>query len=113
MKYISMLLVGLYCISGSPQFKSIYWENMPETEKAATIELMRHDNNMISRYLNNEFVIGDNDCTMVLLAEISDLRKSDNIKAYYFDLYNNICIDADGAIAEMASCYVWTTIISA
>lgn len=77
----------------------LYWEEITKEEQNEIIQNSIANEDVYNLAKGN-FIIGDNPQTETLLCTLLDLPSDINLKALYFNLFNQICEKADGAVSE-------------
>ncbi len=91
---------------------SIYWENLTSEKQNDVVKEVMKEDLYVSRYLRGEFHVSDNSNTDSLFTHISDLRKKNDIKSYYFYLFNQFIDTSDGAVLDLLCCHISDLIMS-
>jgi len=89
----------------------VYWENLTEIQKNVIIKSESASKEAIEFY-NGKFKIGDNDQTIALLNTLTSTYDKDKTAPFYFFLFNQICIKADGALSEILGDYCQRIVLS-
>lgn len=89
----------------------VYWENLTEIQKNVIIKSENTSKEAIDFY-NGKFKIGDNDQTIDLLNTLTSTYDKDKTAPFYFFLFNQICIKADGALSEILGDYCQRIVLS-
>ncbi len=89
----------------------VYWEDLTDNQKDDILNSEEVNREVVAFYQGN-LKIGDNNQTINLLDTLSFFAKKEKISALYFFLFNQICINADGALAEMIGSYCQTIILN-
>ena len=88
-----------------------YWNDIPKSEQ---IELIQSEKicKVACDFYKGKLKVTDNKSTVILLDSISSLSADVKIKALYFDLFNQICINTDGALSDILGSYCQKVILS-
>jgi hypothetical protein len=89
----------------------IYWEDLTSNEKDNILNTFEIEKNAIN-YYNGKFTISDNDETTRLLEIITSNTERQEIVSFYFYIFNQMCLKADGAISEIIGKYCQRIIIN-
>lgn len=103
------LLLAFICFFMTDSF--IYWKKIPYDEQIELLQSNRICKDAYDLYKGN-FKVCDNTRTEILLDSLSLLSTDIKIKALYFYLFNQICLEADGALSEMLGRYCQKVILS-
>jgi hypothetical protein len=88
----------MFCFLSTHPF--IYWEDFSKKEQNEIIQ-DKIANKDVNNLAKGNFKIRDNDQTKILLDTLSKLPSDIKYKAMYFNLFNQVCEKADGALSEM------------
>lgn len=91
--------------------ENLYWENLSNVQKKAVLDSSEIDKYALS-YYKGCFKPSDDSLTLNLLEELTNGRISCHAKAFYFHLFNQICMKADGALSEMLGVYCQRLMLS-
>lgn len=95
----------LFAITLSPSFK--YWEDYSQLEQKQIMKSL-DETNIVSEYLAHPWLPIDDEKTFCLLDVLSTSGNFNwGYKALYFHVFNDICIHADGALAEVMGVYCY------
>jgi len=99
--FLAFLCAGFTVNLANAQCKTtnIYWEQMSDSIKKATIASNEVNVNAVNYYKGN-FRFTDDEKSLQLLKILTSNPENGNIKALYFYLFNKICTKADGAASE-------------
>lgn len=91
--------------------KFIYWEDLSSREKDSVLNTFKIEKDAIDYYYG-KFTLSDNDETMRLLESITSNNEQKEITNFYFYIFNQICLKADGAISEIVGKYCQKVIVN-
>jgi len=91
--------------------KFIYWEDLNSSEKDEILKTFSIDENAIN-YYNGKFSLSDNDNITSLLDIITSNVKHKEIACFYFYIFNQICLQADGEMSEIIGKYCQKMVIN-
>jgi hypothetical protein len=108
--FFSKILFVLFICSFSSNI-FLYWDNLPNNEQ---IELLQSDKIYKEAYdfYNGKLKVSDNNATIILLDSISLLSKDTKMKAFYFYLFNQVCLKSDEVLSEILGTYCQKVILS-
>lgn len=89
----------------------IYWENFTQNQKNEILNSGNVNKEAIEFYKGN-LKVRDNDQTTALLNTLSSITTNDTTTPFYFFLFNQICINSDGALSEMLGNYCQMMVLS-
>jgi hypothetical protein len=83
----------------------VYWEDLTDDQKDEILNSNAVNKEALAFY-KGEQQVSDNSKTIALLDTLSSITSSEKkTTSFYFFLFNQICIKADGALAEMLGDY--------
>ena len=83
----------------------VYWEDLTDNQKDEILNSKVVNKEALAFY-KGERQIGDNNKTIALLDTLSSIINSEEkVTSFYFFLFNQICIKADGALSEILGDY--------
>lgn len=91
--------------------KFIYWEDLSSREKDNVLNTFKIEKDAIDYYYG-KFTLADKDGTMRLLESITSNNEQKEITNFYFYIFNQICLKADGAISEIIGKYCQKVIVN-
>jgi len=96
----------------TPPPHNLYWEEMSSKEKDSLLFADSSINKDAINFLQNKWKPSDDEKTFLFLDTITSLRKcpSKN-RAFYFHVFNKICLKADGSLAEVIGDYCLNILI--
>lgn len=101
----------LFCIFPITTHASFYWEDIHVCKQKKIIE----SNEVYSgarNFYKGELVVGDNKHTEILLDTLSSLSVNNEIKAFYFYVFNEILLNSDSSLTEILGIYCQNIIIA-
>jgi hypothetical protein len=81
-----------------------YWETLSEDQKKEFLNLKGISIIALDFYYGKTKT-SDNDLTSYLLDTLTSINNSNGISSFYFFLFNKICENADGSLAEILGTY--------
>lgn len=111
--------VFLYCSQNNstcpsrslPDTTFVYWENLSVNQKNDILISDNISKDALEFYKGN-FKIGDNSQTTTLLNMLSSIGDKEKTTPFYFFLFNQICIKADGSLSEILGNYCQKIVLS-
>jgi hypothetical protein len=97
--------------SGCSDEEFIYWEDLNSSEKENILKSFEFEKNAVD-YYNCRFTPSDNNETMSLLETITSIPAQEDVAKFYFYIFNQICLKADGALSEIIGKYCQKVIIN-
>lgn len=91
-------------VNESAQFSIIYWEDLSNDEKTRILSLHEVYPNAI-RYYTGKFKLTDSDSTFILMDVLTKFEKDEEISAFYFHIFNLICLRSDGSLSDAMGKY--------
>ena len=83
----------------------IYWESMTTEQQMEYLDANSIDKNVLALF-EGKLRPNDDEVTRRLLDTLMSVNSSDKKRvAFYFFLFNRVCLDADGAVSEMLGSY--------
>lgn len=83
----------------------IYWESMTTEQQMEYLDTNNIDGNVLALF-EGKLRANDDEVTRRLLDTLISVKSGDNKNiAFYFFLFNRVCINADGAVSEMLGGY--------
>lgn len=104
--FIIICVFFLFIVQTCSQVK--YWEDLDDNERAIILK-DSNTNKLAIDYYNSTFKISDDSLTFEMLDKISDKGK---FNPFYFHVFNNILLGADGALAETMGDYCLKTLLN-
>ena len=89
----------------------VYWENLTENQRNVILNSENVSKEAIEFY-KGKLKIGDNGQTTALLNKLTSASNKDEMAPFYFFLFNQVCIKADGALSEMLGDYCQKIVLS-
>lgn len=84
--------------------ENIYWEEVSDIKKKDVLKSRAIDKYALSYYLGN-FKPSDDSITVAMIENTLDNSVSCYEKAFYFYVFNQVCMKADGALSETLGAY--------
>ena len=83
----------------------IYWENMNTEQQVEYLDTNEIDKNILALF-EGKFRMNDDEVAYTLLDTLVSVNNSrDKNAAFYFFLFNRVCLNADGSMSEMLGAY--------
>jgi len=108
------LLIGIIGGVFAPPPLYLFWEEMSSKEKDSLLFADSSINKDAINFLQNKWKPSDDEKTFLFLDTITSLRRypSKN-RAFYFHVFNKICLKVDGSLAEVIGDYCLKILIEA
>jgi len=88
-----------------------FWEDFSNIEKEVFIKTSNIDSNVLC-YYNKRFTVKDNDLTIKMIETLTAKTVSKEMFVFYFYNFNQICLNADGAISECLGKYCQNMVLN-
>jgi hypothetical protein len=113
----TIFILWIFCCANSNCQPSVvhndfvYWQNLTDEKRKETLALRDVYDSALD-YFNGSLSLGDNAESKALLDSITLYKTSDrNVIAFYFFLFNKICLEGDGIISEGMGNYCQSIIL--
>jgi len=107
--FISLLsLVGC---KGSNQSGFTYWEDISKTEQESILQSPTICKNAV-QYYQGSFKVSDNKLTDDFLNKITSGKNTRQETLFYFYIFNQICLNADGVVSDILGEYCMKVMLS-
>lgn len=108
----TILFLALYVFTSfgiAGQSTLPYWESMNKKEQKAYLQNAKV-NKLVLAYYNGKFIPSDDEKTEELLKILT--QKNKDLLPLYFYVFNRICAESDGALAELMGTYCIKMIVA-
>lgn len=90
----------------------IYWESMTSEQQTEYLDTNSINKNVLALF-EGKLLANDDEVTRRILDTLISVNSSDNKRvAFYFFLFNRVCLDADGVVSEMLGDYCQKMLLS-
>jgi hypothetical protein len=101
---VFVFFLSLISCKDSNQSSFIYWEDMTKTEQERVLCSSKICKNAV-KYYQGTFRVSDDKLTEKFLTRISSAGNSNQEKAFYFHIFNQICLKSDASLSEILGEY--------
>lgn len=112
---IVLFVITLFCIqyvnASSVIDNNQYWEQMPDSLHKCILKTDSINKDAV-QYYNGGFHVEDNNKTVAFLNILVGKQDNNEIRAFYFYLFNKICTKSDGAITSILGNYCQKMLIN-